>query len=287
MPTITALTTLPGKARAEALGAALETLEPAPDGVGVFEMEDGSGLWEVGGYFTDPPDQVALALLAAAHGAKDFAVSEVPDTDWVAEVNRRSPPVAVGRFFVRGRHVEQAPPANSHTILLDAGAAFGTGTHETTRGCLLAIDGMDPPAREAPILDLGTGSGILAIAVALAWDRPVLAADNDPVATAVARENADENGVGALIETRTSQGFSNPRLRSAGPYGLIIANILAQPLIGLASPIARNLRGDGRAILSGLLIEQEPAVARAYAAHGLAIRQRIVIGKWPTLVVGR
>ncbi len=127
MPTVTALTTLEGKAQAEALGLALEALEPEPVGVGVFEVEDGSGLWEVGGYFVEAPDEIALALLAKAHGARDFSVSELPEVDWVAHVKRELKPVEAGRFFVYGAHDADRVPADAVALRIEAAMAFGTG----------------------------------------------------------------------------------------------------------------------------------------------------------------
>lgn len=135
MPTFTALTTLPGEAQARALGDALERLDPEPMGVGVFEMEDGSGLWEIGGYFDDTPDEIALALLATAFNAKPFAVSEVPETDWVAKVKRELAPVEAGRFFVYGSHDADVVPEGKIALLIEAAMAFGTGHHGTTLGC--------------------------------------------------------------------------------------------------------------------------------------------------------
>ncbi len=140
MPTWTALTTLPGEAAANALAAGLERLAPEPTGIGVFEIEDGSGLWEVGGYFTAAPDGVALALLSAAHGAKPFTVSELPETDWVAKVRRDLTPVEAGRFFVYGSHDADKVPPGRIALLIEASMAFGTGHHGTTQGCLRAID---------------------------------------------------------------------------------------------------------------------------------------------------
>ena len=142
MTTWTALTTLPGKAQAEALGEAMERLDPAPTGIGVFEVEDGSGLWEVGGYFIDPPDQAGLALIAAMTGAKDFTVSEVPETDWVAHVRRELAPVEAGRFFVYGSHDADKVPEGVEPLLIEAAMAFGTGHHGTTLGCLKALDAL-------------------------------------------------------------------------------------------------------------------------------------------------
>ena len=228
-----------------------------------------------------------LAVAAAVTGmqASSLSVLPLPEMDWIAEVNRRSPPIRVGRFFVRGTHVAEEAPRGCIEIVLDAGRAFGTGSHESTRGCLIAVDAMAPPG-DGEILDLGTGSGILAIAAAKLWRRPVLAADIDPVSVATARENAGLNAVETLMETRRSRGFSNPRLRARAPYSLIQANILADPLIRLAPAIARYLHRDGRAILSGLLEDQEARVAAAYGSVGLSIRDRHPIDTWTTLVVG-
>ncbi|MEO1238924.1 MAG: 50S ribosomal protein L11 methyltransferase, partial [Pseudomonadota bacterium] len=142
MTTWTAFTTLPGKVQAEALGNALETLDPAPDGIGVFEIEDGKGRWEVGGYFTQSPDEIALALLAAVHGASEFRVSELPETDWVAKVRRDLAPVEAGRFFVHGSHDADKIPPGAVPLLIEAAMAFGTGHHGTTQGCLFALDEM-------------------------------------------------------------------------------------------------------------------------------------------------
>ena len=162
MPTFTALTTLDDRDRAEALGAMLEDLEPAPTGVGVFEMEDGSGLWEVGGYFLEAPDDVALALLAAAQGAKDFVVSEVPETDWVAHVRRELHPVEAGRFFVYGAHDADAVPEGRVALLIEAAMAFGTGHHGTTQGCLEALERLIAAgADKHNVVDIGCGTGLL------------------------------------------------------------------------------------------------------------------------------
>ena len=276
---------------------ALELFEAAledPDGRGaVSRFRDGTeGGWKLRSVSAARPDEAALrsrlAVAAAATGREAGAVSmaPLPATDWVAEVNRNTPPIRAGRFFVRGTHVTGPPPRGTVGIVLDAGPAFGTGSHESTRGCLLALDRAPAPG-EGAILDLGTGSGILAVAAAKLWRRPVLAADIDPVAVATARGNASLNGVGGLVETRRSRGFSNPRLRIRAPFALICANILAEPLIRLAPAIARYLGPDGRAILSGLLAAQEAGVAAAYEALGLAVRDRHPVDGWTTLAVGR
>ena len=167
MPTWTALTTLPDSDKAEALGAALEALEPEPTGVGIFELEDGSGLWEVGGYFSVAPDVIALSILAAAHGARPFAVSDLPETDWVAHVRRELHPVEAGRFFVYGSHDAAALPADRIGLLIEAAMAFGTGHHGTTLGCLRAYDRLlEDGQRFDKVLDLGCGTAVLAMSAA-------------------------------------------------------------------------------------------------------------------------
>ncbi len=255
--------------------------------------DDDAGVWRISAVLARRPDEERLRTsLSTAEAASSLvpvalAVAPLPQTDWVAVADRARPAVAVGPFHVRGSHIAAPAPAGMHDIVLDAGRAFGAGAHETTRGCLLAIAATPRPSDGAPVLDLGTGSGLLAIAMAQHWGVPVLAADSDPVAVAVAAENATANAVGDRVSTLASRGFANAKLRAAGPYGVISANILARPLIRLAPSIACHLRDDGRVLLSGILTAQEDAVRRAYARQGLVVLDRVVIGDWPTLAVGR
>ena len=284
MPTFTALTTLPGKAQAEALGAAMERLDPEPHGVGVFEIEDDSGLWEVGGYFTDAPDLAGLAVLAAAFGAQDFTVSELPETDWVAHVKRELAPVEAGRFFVYGSHDADNVPEGVEPLLIDAAMAFGTGHHGTTLGCLRALDRLIAAGvRCHNVADIGCGTAVLAMAAARIWPEPVLASDIDPVAVEVAEANARANGLDGRLICVEAAGFDNPTLSQAAPFDLIFANILKGPLLALAPEIAANLAPAGRAILSGILVEQGDQVTEAYAAQGMALIEREDIGEWVTL----
>jgi len=289
MPTWTAFTTLPGPDPAEALGVALEALEPAPDGVGVFEIEDGAGLWEVGGYFTAPPDEVALALLAAAHGARPFAVSLLPETDWVAKVRRELTPVVAGRFFVHGAHDAERLPADAVGLRIEAAMAFGTGHHGTTQGCLLALDrlagaGFAPRA----LADIGCGTAVLAMAGAHLWPGTrILAADIDPVAVEVAAENLRANGLAGRVRCLEAAGFDHPEMQAAAPFDLVLANILKAPLIALAPAMGAVVPPGGRAILSGLLERQAAEVLAAYAAAGFAEAGREIIAGWATLVLRR
>ncbi len=286
MTTWTALTTLADKSRAEALGLALESLDPEPTGVGVFEIEDSSGTWEVGGYFEDAPDEVALALLAAAHGAAEFVVSELPETDWVAHVRRELTPVEAGRFFVYGAHDADKLPSDRIGLLIEASMAFGTGHHGTTLGCLRAIDGQATGGfQPAAIADIGCGSGVLAMAAASIWPGRVIAADIDPVAVDVTRANLAANGLSDRVETCVATGFDDPSLQ--GPFDLILANILKGPLLDLAGPMEAALSPNGRVVLSGLLIEQADEVISHYSDFGLNLLAREDIVDWTTLQLSR
>lgn len=288
MPTFTALTTLPGKAAAEKLGSAMEQLVPEPTGIGVFEMEDGSGLWEVGGYFTEHPDETALTLLAVAMGAKPFVVSELPETDWVAHVRRELAPVQAGRFFVYGSHDADQVPDGAEPLLIEAAMAFGTGHHGTTLGCLRALDRL----LNAGVLcrnaaDIGCGTAVLAMAAARVWPQPVLASDIDEVAVDVARSNVRANGLDGRVICLEAAGFDHPELRAAQPFDLVFANILKGPLIALAPDMAAHLQPGGHAILSGILNEQADEVIDVYASHGINLKQREEIVDWTTLTLSR
>ncbi|WP_050931142.1 50S ribosomal protein L11 methyltransferase [Aestuariivita boseongensis] len=286
MPTFTALTTLPGKAQAEALGDALERMEPEPTGIGVFEMEDGSGLWEIGAYFTDAPDEAALALLAAAFDAKPFVVSEVPETDWVAHVRRELAPVKAGRFFVYGSHDADKVPDGTEPLLIEAAMAFGTGHHGTTLGCLLALDSLiEDGFAPRSVADIGCGTAVLAMAAARIWDATILASDIDQVAVDVAEANLKANGLEGRVSCLEAAGFDHPDLQSAAPYDLIFANILKGPLIALAPDLFRHNSDGGFAILSGILNEQADQVVEVYQALGYNLVSRNSIVDWTTLVL--
>ncbi|MEM9639741.1 MAG: 50S ribosomal protein L11 methyltransferase [Pseudomonadota bacterium] len=288
MPTFTALTTLPGKAAAEKLGAAMEQLDPEPTGVGVFEMEDGSGLWEVGGYFTDRPDDTALTLLAVAMGAKPFVVSELPETDWVAHVKRELAPVRAGRFFVYGSHDADQVPDGAEPLLIEAAMAFGTGHHGTTLGCLCALDRLAQSGFVGRnVADIGCGTAVLAMAAARLWPDAVLASDIDSVAVDVARSNLAANGLSDRVRCVEAAGFDHPDLLAASPFDLVFANILKGPLVALAPDMARHLAAGGCAILSGILVEQADEVIEVYAGVGINLKHREDIVDWTTLTLGR
>jgi ribosomal protein L11 methyltransferase len=167
MTTYSALITMPGEEIAIAISEALEALVPEPTGIGVFEMEDGSGLWEVGAYFDEKPDEAALAVFAGMHDLTPFVVSEIPDQDWVAHVRRELAPVAAGRFFVYGAHDADKLPADCTPLLIEAAMAFGTGHHGTTLGCLRAFDRLVTDGfADGTVIDVGCGTAVLAMAAA-------------------------------------------------------------------------------------------------------------------------
>jgi ribosomal protein L11 methyltransferase len=238
------------------------------------------------------PDRAAfetrLALAAAAAGVARpvLVIARLPDRDWLAENRGQFPPLSVGRFFIHGACFQGRVPAGRIGLALDAGLAFGSGTHESTRGCLLAIDRLARGRRFRKPLDLGCGSGILALAIARRWGVPTVAADVDPTAVAVARANARRNGVTRLVRPVVSDGLRARALRRSGPYDLIVANILARPLARLAPQMARLSARRGVVVLSGILAEQAAGVAAAYCAEGLIVRRRIQLGPWSTLVLG-
>ena len=288
MLTYTALTTLSEKSQAEALGEALEGLEPSPTGVGVFEVEDGKGFWEVGGYFLEVPNDINLALLAAAYGAKPFVISEVPDQDWVAKVRRELPPVEAGRFFVYGSHDAEHLPADRIGLLIEAAMAFGTGHHGTTLGCLRAFDRLlDQNYIFNNVLDLGCGTAVLAMAAARASSINVIASDIDSIAVEVANANIVANDLINRVTCIESIGFNADYLLNAAPFDLIFANILKGPLIDLAPEIARNLKTGGIVVLSGILIEQAAEILGIYEEQGISLLEREDIGEWVALTLLR
>ena len=288
MPTFTAFTTLTGRDPAKAMGDAMERLMPEPHGVGVFEIEDGSGLWEVGGYFTENPDAAGLALLAASFAAKPFVVSELPETDWVAKVQRELAPVQAGRFFVYGSHDADRVPPGKVALLIEAAMAFGTGHHGTTLGCLRALDRL-VDAGEAPqsVLDLGCGTAVLAMAAARVWPVTPLASDIDQVAVEVAEANVIANGLAGRVLCVKAAGLDHPDLQAAAPFDLVFANILKGPLIELAPSIAAAMAPKGALILSGILNEQAADVSEVYSRLGFNPVHHDKIVDWATLTLRR
>ena len=288
MPTYTAITKLTSAEAAYALSEAMENMDPEPTGVGVFEMEDGSNLWEVGGYFTEAPDEIELMLMAQAFGAQPFIVSELPEIDWVAKVRRDLSPVEAGRFFVYGSHDADKLPEGRVGLLIEASMAFGTGHHGTTLGCLKALDRLDSEGfRGKRVVDIGCGTAVLAMGAARIWPELVLASDIDSVAVEVAEANIAANELQGRVRCLEATGFDHPELQAAAPYDLIFANILMGPLIALAPDMGRLVQAEGYVILSGLLVEQAAQVLAAYQDSGFRLHHREDIGDWATLTLQR
>ena len=222
------------------------------------------------------------------HG--DWAWEDLPDRDWVAENQRSFQPFKVGPFWVHPSHIREGMPAGLLPIEIDAGMAFGTGTHATTRGCLEMLGTLAPRAT-ANAVDVGCGSGILAIGMAKLWKRPVLGGDNDLQAVEVAIENAQRNGVASLCRFFTSIGLQAPELASHAPYDLIVANILAGPLMELSEAFAAAVRQGGLVLLSGLLEEQADMIVSTYRRRGFAYERHIDLETggawWRTLLLRR
>jgi ribosomal protein L11 methyltransferase len=252
-----------------------------------------AGAWLVEGLCRERPSRALIeAMIELAWQGRPESVPVprielLPERDWVAENQASFPPSTAGRYFVHGSHYRAGVPAGRLGLLIDASTAFGTGDHATTRGCLLALDAIALQGPRRRVLDMGTGTGILAIAAAKTWRRHVLARDIDIEAVRVTARNAGRNGVAALIDVRCSDGYRERGLHRAGPFDLILANILARPLAVMAPALARALAPGGLAVLSGLLGRQEGAVLAAHRAQGLSLVARIPLDGWHTLVLSR
>ena len=285
MTTFTALTTLPGRINASDLGDALERLTPEPIGVGVFELEDGSGLWEVGAYFSEKPDDISLALLAAVFQAEEFKISELPQIDWVSKVQRSLKPVVAGRFFVYGSHDSDKVPPDCEPLLIEASMAFGTGHHGTTKGCLLALEQLITDGFKAKnVIDVGCGTAVLAMAAARIFSANVIASDIDSVAHSVAKMNIIANGLDQNIQCFEASGFAHEQIKTKNPFDLIFANILLAPLLGLATDISKYSLSGGYVVLSGILSEQAELVVNKYTGVGFSLSNQIEIGEWVTII---
>src|SRR5262245_4854079 len=272
----------------------------------VSAFEEGPRRWSLAIHFRDRPDEAAVrALVASAAGAaaaRALTFETLAPTDWVAKSLEGLEPVEAGRFVVHAAHARARVRANRIGIEIEASLAFGTGHHGTTRGCLLALDRIVKARRHRPsrpsahsrkrrkqtvALDVGTGTGVLAIAVAKSLRRPVLASDLDRRAVAIARDNARNNRVGGAVEVIHAAGLRAAAFRVRAPYALILANILLDPLRELATPIAKLVAPKGHVVLSGLLAPQAAAALASYRARGLALVRRVTLENWATLILVR
>jgi ribosomal protein L11 methyltransferase len=249
--------------------------------------ESSPGLWRVAVYFEDVPGRTEKAALAAVAGRERFTYEQLPDTDWVAKSLEGLKPVRAGRFVVYGHHDRAALKPNDIGIEIEAGLAFGTGHHGTTAGCLKMIDHVVRARDIANALDVGTGSGVLAIAIARTSRARVTATDIDPIAVKVARDNARLNGVAARITAIVAGTLAGNEVEADSPYDLVVANILAGPLVSLAPAIERHTAPGGTVILSGLLPEQRARIVAAYRGAGLRLKRAEILDGWLTLVFER
>jgi ribosomal protein L11 methyltransferase len=257
----------------------------------IAAFEGPSGRWDITVHFAQAPDENAIRELVTVAAGSEVARSISFDTlapkDWVRATLSDLVPVHAGRFTVHGQHDRARVPPNKLGIEIEAALAFGTGHHGTTRGCLLLLDEVLKAYRPRRVLDLGTGTGVLAIAAAKALRCKVLASDIDPLSVRLAAGNARLNGTGDLVETIRATGFSAPQFQSRGPFDLVLANILANPLRQLATPMSAHLAPGGLVILSGLLVPQAGAVIASYRARGLVLRRHVRIEGWSSLLMGK
>src|SRR6202022_1991203 len=255
--------------------------------IAAFERSDGR--WGITVHFAEAPDQAQVRDLVGIAAGDDVAADITFDTvetkDWVKVTLEELVPVRAGRFIVHGHHDRAKVPANKLGIEIEAALAFGTGHHGTTRGCLLLLDHVLKAYRPRRVLDLGTGTGVLAIAAAKALHEQILASDIDPVSVKVAQQNARLNSCGHLVQAIPATGFSAPQFAKAGPFDLVLANILANPLRQLATPMARHLAPSALVILSGLLPHQAQGVIAAYRARGLILLRELQIEGWSSLLM--
>jgi ribosomal protein L11 methyltransferase len=280
--------------QAAAAGTAENAFDDSALAVSGFETDEENGIWTFEILYAAPPDMAdvkrRLLLLASLHNVPvpEPVVGIVEQQDWLSQVAQDFPPLSIGRFYVHGSHVTDTPPVASIPIEVDAGAAFGSGEHGTTRCCLEALDWLARARSFAHILDMGCGSGLLAIAASMLWKTDVLAADIDPVAVRVTKENIRKNRQQQYVQAVISDGYASERIKRSGKqgrYDLIIANILARPLIKFAPDLYRHLQPGGVAVLSGLLVSQETMVLSAHLAQGLRLKKRFTHMDWCTLVL--
>ena len=254
-------------------------------------FEDGAGSWQIAIHFRQPPDEASLrslvAIAAGESASRLLSIEPVAAADWVAQSLADLKPVRVGRFLVHGAHDRARLRANDIGIEIEAALAFGTGHHGTTRGCLQALAGLAKRRRVRRVLDVGTGSGILAIAAARLVHARVTASDADTRATDAARENARRNRAAPLVRVARASGTAARTIMSAAPYQLIFANILLSAITRLAVPLRRLTTPGAWVVLSGLLPGHANAALAIYRAQGLVLEKRITLDGWVTLVMHR
>jgi ribosomal protein L11 methyltransferase len=274
------------RAAAEAAAAAIdETPRTETLTYSILEEDEDHDAWRIDAFPTSEDERQALVELLAGHPGLRVATETLADADWLAMALSGLPPVRAGRFFVYGAHDRGLAPASTVNLRIEAGAAFGTGHHGTTVGCLLAYDRLLKAQRFASVLDVGCGTGVLAIAAARTGSRVAVGTDIDRVSVRIANENAALNRAPARFVH--AWGLDDAKVRAGAPYDLVFANILAPPLVALAQDIRTALKPAGVAILSGLLRTVERRVLAAYLSRGFRLRRRLHRDAWATLVLRR
>lgn len=271
---------------AEAAAAALDA-DPLLEGAtySILEEDEDRGIWRIDAFPTTDEEADGVESRLKAHDGLTVSVEKLADADWLAMSLSGLPPVEAGRFFVYGAHDQGRVPPNRVNLKIDAGAAFGTGHHGTTVGCLLAFDELLKRERFERVLDVGCGTGVLAIAAAKTGSRVAVGTDIDDPSVRIANENAALNQARARFVH--ASGLNDRKVRGEGPYDLVFANILAPPLVALAQDIKEALKLEGVAILSGLLRTQERRVTAAYLSRGFVLERRIHRDAWSALVLRR
>jgi ribosomal protein L11 methyltransferase len=276
------------QAQARALTEALaEVFDPESSAVAAFEQQDGT--WLVEAYFADAPDEGSarnlVGLIAGEAAVAAMSFDALAAKDWVAASLEGLKPIRAGRFLVHGAHDRSCVLANDIGIEIEASLAFGTGHHGTTRGCLLALDRILRQVRPTRVLDVGTGTGVLAIAAAKLLRSEIVAGDIDPIAIEVARHNARQNGVASRLRLYCAPGLRHPLAASRASFDLVLANILAKPLARLSPALAAALAPAGKLVLSGLLQADVALVLSAFRRQGLHLVRGSLIEGWATLIL--
>ena len=271
---------------AEAAAAAVDA-DPMLEGAtySILEEDEDKGIWRIDAFPTSTEEADGIAARLREHDGLRVHVEKLADADWLAMALSGLPPVRAGRFFVYGAHDQGRVPVNTVNLMIDAGAAFGTGHHGTTVGCLVAFDELLKRERFERVLDVGAGTGVLAIAAAKTGSAVALGTDIDKPSVRIANENAKLNGASARFVH--ASGLNDQTVRGHGPYDLVFANILAPPLVALSQDIKTSLKLGGVAILSGLLRTQERRVSAAYLSRGFRLERRIHRDAWSALVLRR
>ena len=274
------------RAIAEAAAEAIDA-DPATEQAtySILEEDEDRDVWRIDAFPNEPAEQAAIGEILAKFPTLRVVTEKLADADWLAMALSGLPPVRAGRFFVYGAHDKGLAPASTVNLRIEAGAAFGTGHHGTTVGCLQAFHDLLKARRFERVLDVGCGTGVLALAAARTGSQTVVGVDIDPVSVRISRENARLNRARARFVY--ASGLSHAAVRGSAPYDLVFANILAPPLVALAQDIKRALKPGGIAILSGLLRTQERRIIAAYVSRGFRLERRLHRDAWSALVLRR